>query len=67
MHGKSADEAVLLARSKQWVRLLDPKTGHFRPKFNNATFMTPFDEFAWGPAPGYTEAGPWQYRVEAET
>ena len=29
------------------------------------SFVADWDEFAWGPGPGYTEAGPWQYRVEA--
>jgi putative alpha-1,2-mannosidase len=30
----------------------------------SGAFDPNFDEFAWGPGPGYTEAGPWQYRVE---
>lgn len=33
-------------------------------KDQNGSFLPTFDEFAWGPEPGYTEAGPWQYRVE---
>ena len=60
----SADATKLLASSKNWIKLLDPDTGHFRVKDTNGSFLGTFDEFAWGPKPGYTEAGPWQYRVE---
>ena len=58
------DAAVLGKRAKNWVKLLDPKTGFFRTKGKDGAFTTDFDEFAWGPKPGYTEAGAWQYRVE---
>lgn len=58
------DTEDLLRRSAEWTKLLDPETGHFRLKHTNGSFVDGFDEFAWGPAPGYTEAGPWQYRVE---
>ena len=30
----------------------------------DGSFAPDFDEFAWGDAAGYTEAGPWQYRLE---
>lgn len=62
---KTEDAAELLARSQKWTTLLDPATGFFRVK-NSTTgnFSQPFDEFEWGPGPGYTEAGAWQYRVE---
>ena len=63
----SADAKQLLASSKNWIKLLDPKTGHFRVKDKNGSFLPDFDEFAWGPKPGYTEAGPWQYRVEVRS
>lgn len=58
------DAEVLTERSKNWIKLLDPETGFFRLKDSNGSFVSGFDEFAWGPKPGYTEAGPWQYRVE---
>lgn len=45
----SADAATLLASSKNWIKLLDPKTGHFRVKNSNGSFLNTFDEFAWGP------------------
>ena len=61
---QAEDAALLRQRSRQWTSLFDEKTGHFRPKFANGTFQEPFDEFAWGPSRGYTEAGPWQYRFE---
>lgn len=58
------DAENLLQRSKNWVKLLDPETGFFRNKDANGNFVPGFDEFAWGPQAGYTEAGPWQYRLE---
>lgn len=62
--GEADDAAVLLARSQNWTRLLDPSTGFFRVKDDKGEFSQPFDQFEWGPNPGYTEAGAWQYRVE---
>jgi putative alpha-1,2-mannosidase len=58
----AADAKILLANSNNWKKLLDPATAHFRVKNSNGSFPDTFDEFAWGPRPGYTEAGPWQYR-----
>lgn len=59
------DEAQVLAtRASNWTKLLDPATGFMRQRKTDGTFATQFDEFAWGPSVGYTEAGPWQYRVE---
>lgn len=62
--GEADDAAKLEARSRRWTTLLDPVTGFFRPKDANGSFVGPFDEFAWGARPGFTEAGPWQYRFE---
>jgi putative alpha-1,2-mannosidase len=58
------DAEQLLSNSANWIKLLDPETGHFRVKGPEGDFLPTFDEFAWGPSPGYTEAGPWQYRFE---
>merc|ERR1719359_1686268 len=58
------DAEVLTARANSWIKLLDPETGFFRLKNISGHFEPGFDEFAWGPRPGYTEAGAWQYRVE---
>jgi len=58
------DAKVLIERSRNWIKLLDPETGFFRNKDKDGNFIPGFDEFAWGPGPGYTEGGPWQYRVE---
>lgn len=58
------DAEILTARANSWTKLLDPETGFFRLKNLSGRFEPEFDEFAWGPTPGYTEAGPWQYRVE---
>jgi predicted alpha-1,2-mannosidase len=62
--GYSSDAAILLARANNFTLLLDPIRGFMVPKLRNGSFISDFDEFAWGPGPGYTEAGPWQYRVE---
>lgn len=59
-----SDAEILIERSKNWIKLLDPETGFFRLKNHSGHFVPGFDEFAWGPQVGYTEAGPWQYRVE---
>jgi hypothetical protein len=62
--GNTADAATLASRAANWSKLLDPVTGFLRARAANGAFDPNFDEFAWGPGPGYTEAGPWQYRVE---
>jgi len=62
--GYSDDAALLLNRSGGWRNMLEPVTGFLQPKTAAGSFLPTFDEFAWGPAPGYTEAGPWQYRLE---
>lgn len=63
--GHTDDAAALLARGNNFSALLDPVRGFMVPRLRNGSFIAQFDEFAWGPGPGYTEAGPWQYRVEA--
>ena len=62
--GEKEDADTLLARSRNWKNLYDGKTGHFRPKHFNGSFTDRFDEFAWGPGPGYTEAGPYVEETE---
>jgi predicted alpha-1,2-mannosidase len=61
----TGDAEALQSRSERWTSLFDPQIAFFRPRFGkNGTFHDGFDEFAWGPDRGYTEAGPWQYRFE---
>ena len=62
--GFPADAATLMARANNFSALLDPARGFFAPRLKSGAFVADFDQFAWGPGPGYTEAGPWQYRVE---
>ena len=62
--GHADDAAVLMARANNFTALLDPARGFFVPRLKSGAFVSDFDQFAWGPGPGYTEAGPWQYRVE---
>ena len=61
---ETADAATLLARAARWPSLLNNATGFFAPRSAAGAFGADFDEFAWGNGPGYTEAGPWQYRFE---
>ena len=61
---KTAEASELLLRSEKWTTLFNPKTKFFQTKHPNGSFSANFDEFAWGPEPGFTEAGPWQYRFE---
>jgi len=63
--GLTEDAARLLNRSRSWRKIFDPsfKGGFMRPKSENGTWLTPFDEFAWEGNDGeFTEAAPWQYR-----
>ena len=48
------------------LQLLEPNTAFLRSKTTAGVFVEPFDEFGWGPGPreGFTESGPWQYRLE---
>jgi predicted alpha-1,2-mannosidase len=62
--GFADDAAILMARANNFTALLDPTRGFFTPRLKNGSFIGDFDQYAWGPGPGYTEAGPWQYRVE---
>ena len=60
--GKDDDAADLRARADGWRNLLEPSTAFLRPKTSAGDFLEAFDEFGWGGP--YTEAGPWQYRLE---
>jgi putative alpha-1,2-mannosidase len=51
---------VLGARAKNYTKLLDSSRGFMVPRLRNGSFIAEWDEFAWGPGAGYTEAGPWQ-------
>jgi len=63
----SYDECAskLAARASNWSLLLNPRTAFLAPRARTGEFDDEaFDEFAWGDGEGYTEAGPWQYRLE---
>ena len=62
--GHADDATTLMARANNFSALLDPARGFFVPRLKSGAFTSDFDQFAWGPGPGYTEAGPLQYRVE---
>jgi len=54
----------LSARAANWTLLLNPDTGFLAPRNMDGSFASGFDEYAWGDSRGYTESGPWQYRLE---
>jgi putative alpha-1,2-mannosidase len=55
----------LFARSQNWTLLLNPNSGFLAARYIDGSFKDElFDEFLWGNTPGYTESGPWQYRLE---
>ena len=53
--GHADDAAVLMARANNFSALLDPARGFFTPRSKTGAFTSDFDQFAWGPGPGYTE------------
>jgi predicted alpha-1,2-mannosidase len=62
--GDTEHSAELLARSANWTLLFNPDTGFLAPRNADGSFSDNFDEYAWGDSRGYTESGPWQYRLE---
>jgi predicted alpha-1,2-mannosidase len=59
--GHSETAQILFARSQNYSKLLEPKTGFFRSRsLSTGEFTEPFDQYAWGG--DYMESGPWQYR-----
>lgn len=58
MAGKLDIYNQYMNRSKNWVNLYDPQTGHMRPRFNGGWYM-PFDPREVNNH--YTEANSWQY------
>jgi predicted alpha-1,2-mannosidase len=62
--GDGDSAATLSARAARWPLLLNPATGFLAPKLPSGQFWGGFDQFAWGDSRGYTEGGPWQYRLE---
>lgn len=61
--GNQADARMFLERSRNWRRVFDQKTGFFRGKHEDGTWLEPFDEFQWGSP--YVEGSAWQHRWDA--
>ncbi|HEV2576311.1 MAG TPA: GH92 family glycosyl hydrolase [Acidobacteriaceae bacterium] len=61
--GQNDDARMFLERSRNWRRVFDPKTGFFRGKHEDGTWLEPFDEFQWGSP--YVEGSAWQHRWDA--
>ena len=55
---------ALSNRAANYTLLLNPSTGFLAPRLANGDWAPDFDQYAWGDADGYTESGPWQYRLE---
>jgi predicted alpha-1,2-mannosidase len=58
--GRGDDAAMFFARSQNWKKLFDAKTGFLRGKKANGDWLEPFDEFQWGSP--YVEGSAWQHR-----
>lgn len=57
--GKSADEALFLRRAQNYHNVIDPQDGFARGRYENGTWVTPFDPEK--PASYVTEGDPFQF------
>lgn len=61
--GKSDDYAMFMKRSENWRNIFDAKTGFFRGKKSDGTFIEPFSPIRWGDP--YVEGAAYQHRYDA--
>lgn len=61
--GKSDDFAMFMKRSENWRNIFDPKTGFFRGKKSDGSFLEPFSPIRWGDP--YVEGAAYQHRFDA--
>ena len=61
--GKTDDYAMFMKRSENWGNIFDPKTGFFRGKKSDGSFLEPFSPIRWGDP--YVEAAAYQHRFDA--
>jgi predicted alpha-1,2-mannosidase len=57
------DHRVFLERSKNWRNLFDDSVKFLRGKNADGSWLSPFDQFAWGSP--YVEGSAWQHRWDA--
>ncbi len=61
--GKGEEYNSFMRRSAYWKNVYDEKIGFFRGKNADGTWLTPFEQFAWGSP--YEEGSAWQHRWDA--
>lgn len=61
--GKTDDYAMFMKRSENWRNIFDPKTGFFRGKKSDGSFLEPFSPIRWGDP--YVEGAAYQHRFDA--
>jgi predicted alpha-1,2-mannosidase len=61
--GKTDDYAMLMKRSENWRNIFDPKTGFFRGKKSDGSFLEGFNPVRWGDP--YVEGAAYQHRYDA--
>lgn len=61
--GRTEDYAMFMKRSENWRNIFDPKTGFFRGKKSDGSFLEPFSPIRWGDP--YVEGAAYQHRFDA--
>ncbi|WP_263377312.1 GH92 family glycosyl hydrolase [Granulicella paludicola] len=61
--GKNEDYAMFMKRSENWRKIFDAKTGFFRGKKADGSFLEPFSPIRWGDP--YVEGAAYQHRFDA--
>ncbi len=61
--GKTDDYAMLMKRADNWRNIFDAKTGFFRGKKSDGSFLAPFSPVRWGDP--YVEGAAYQHRYDA--
>jgi predicted alpha-1,2-mannosidase len=61
--GKTDDYAMFMKRSENWRNIFDAKTGFFRGKKSDGSFLEPFSPVRWGDP--YVEGAAYQHRFDA--
>jgi predicted alpha-1,2-mannosidase len=61
--GKTDDYAMFMKRAENWRNIFDPKSGFFRGKRSDGSFLEPFSPIRWGDP--YVEGAAYQHRFDA--
>ncbi len=61
--GRMDDYAMFMTRADNWRHIFDSKTGFFRGKKSDGTYLEPFSPIRWGDP--YVEGAAYQHRFDA--